>query len=229
MHTVQPHRQVCSRLACAAMLTQTIRTCACTGHQPHGDCPCVMRCGPVTVITADTSYSDMGHDSTWGKDNRGVNAVNEVLLYADGTSEVHGRLKDGENFAYKLGAGGDKFVGRQLSNGFWVKARILGAEPEYLLVRGEGFTLTAQRKKVWEMEGLTDAHFMVQPCHDVGLKDAGIDASFHGLLLSAGLDIETLKMAADDRRYLDSILKEAGIIKPGDRVQIVKRLMAPNL
>ena len=43
--------------------------------------------------------------------------------------------------AYKLGVGGDKFVGRQLSNGAWVKARTLGAEPEYLLALGEGFDL----------------------------------------------------------------------------------------
>jgi len=44
--------------------------------------------------------------------------------------------------AYKLGVGGDKFVGRQLSNGAWVKARTLGAEPEYLLALGEGFNLS---------------------------------------------------------------------------------------
>ena len=200
-----------------------------TGHQPHGDCPCVIRSGPVTVITADTSYSQMGHDSAWGKDNRGTNAVSEVLLYADGSSEVHGRLRDGEIFAYKLGVGGDMFVGRQLSDGYWVKAKIIGAEPEYLLVLGQGFTLTPKRMKKWEMEGLTDAHFMMQPCRDVGLAQAGIDDSFHGLLVAAGLDIETLKMAADDRRYLDSVLEKAGIAKPGDRIRLVKRLMEPNL
>jgi hypothetical protein len=96
------------------------------GHQPHGDCPCVIRSGQVTVITSDTSYSHFGHAESWGKDNRGPNCVNEVVVYRDGTSEVHGLLADGTKFAYKLAAGargGDKFVGRQLSDGFWVKAR----------------------------------------------------------------------------------------------------------
>ena len=199
------------------------------GHQPHGDCPCVIRTGPVNVITADTSYSQMGHKSDWGVDNRGVNAVSEVLLYADGTSEVHGFLADGSQIAYKLGVGGDKFVGHQLRNGYWVKAKILGPEPEYLLAKMEGFTVKTERKKFWEMEGLTAAHFNVHSCHDKDLAAAGIDSAFHGLLISAGLDIETLRMATHDRQYLASELKEAGISKPGDRVKIVKALMEPKL
>jgi hypothetical protein len=72
-----------------------------TGHHPHGDCPCVIRSGLVTVITADTS------------DNRGEKAVAEVLVYADGSSEVHGVLADGSNIAYTLAEDGrgDRFVG----------------------------------------------------------------------------------------------------------------------
>jgi hypothetical protein len=171
----------------------------------------------------------MGHKSDWGVDNRGVNAVSEVLLYADGTSEVHGFLADGSRIAYKLGVGGDKFVGHQLRNGYWVKAKILGPEPEYLLAKMEGFSVKTERKKLWEMEGLTDAHFNVQSCHDKGLARAGIDSAFHGVLISAGLDLETLRMAADDRRYLDSVLEKSGISKPGDRVKIVKALMEPTL
>jgi hypothetical protein len=41
------------------------------GHKPHGDCPNVIRSGSVTVITGDTSYSHLGHKSSWGVDNRG--------------------------------------------------------------------------------------------------------------------------------------------------------------
>jgi len=130
-----------------------------------------------------------------------VNAVSEVLLYADGTSEVHGFLADGSRIAYKLGVGGDKFVGHQLRNGYWVKAKILGPEPEYLLAKMEGFSVKTERKKLWEMEGLTDAHFNVQSCHDKGLA----------------------------RRYLASELEKAGISKPGDRVKIIKALMEPTL
>jgi hypothetical protein len=106
------------------------------------------------VITADTS------------DNRGETAVSEVLVYADGSSEVHGVLADGSNIAYTLAAGGrgDRYVGRQLSNGYWVKARTVGENPEYVLCLGEGFgegfKLTVVRKKESEMEALADADFM---------------------------------------------------------------------
>ena len=85
----------------------------------------------------------MGHKSSWGVDNRGDNAVSEVLLYKDGTSQVHGVLADGTKIAYELapGRGGDKFVGRLLSDGYWVKARTADAPPEYILCRGEGYKL----------------------------------------------------------------------------------------
>ena len=132
-----------------------------TGHQPHGDCPCIIRTGQVTFITADTSYSQMGHTSSWGVDNRGE-AVCEVLLHEDGTSEVHGVLADGSKIAYKLAADGtgDPFVGRQLSDGSWIKGRTAGAEPEYIICRGEGYKLTVSRRKEWEMKGLVETHFV---------------------------------------------------------------------
>ena len=48
----------------------------------------------------------------------------------------------------------------------------------------------------------------------------GIDNSFHQVLISAGLDLDTLRMAADDRLSFYSLLKEAGVMIPGDRVKI---------
>ena len=299
-----------------------------TGHQPHGDCPCIIRSGAVTVITADTSIGQKGYTSKWGHtDDRGLGPpVSEVLLYADGTSEVHGVLLDGTKIAYKLGVGGDKYVGRQLSDGYWVKAKIapgkgcthynssfclkwkevqgsqkptegqeiknealaaklqeqkveftqeeweklkvfylydkcyikagnkyfepahgtteennkvvedsaleqppgwadgilrrldhIESEPEYVIAALQGFSYIQRRMKLSELESLTDAHFIFQRCNDKKLEEAGIDSAFHGVLISAGLDIDTLKMAAGDRRYLDSVLKEAGISKPGGR------------
>jgi hypothetical protein len=65
-----------------------------SGHQPHGDCPNVICTGSVKVITADTSYSQMGSKSAWGVDNRGVNCITEVLVDLDGICEVHGKLAD---------------------------------------------------------------------------------------------------------------------------------------
>ena len=133
-----------------------------TGHQPHGDCPLVIRSGQVTAISADTSYSHMGHRSGWGTDNRG-DAVSEVLLYADGGIKVHGVLADGNKVMYQLGGvGEDKFVGRQLSDGYWVKAKTEGAAgAKYVLCLGEGFELTVSRRTEREMEALTKADFIV--------------------------------------------------------------------
>ena len=136
-----------------------------TGHQPHGDCPLVIRSGQVTAISADTSYSKMGHNSGWGTDNRG-DAVSEVLLYAGGGITVHGVLADGNKVRYQLGeeGGGDKFVGRQLSDGNWVKAKTEGAAgaagAEYVLCLGEGFELTVSRRTEREMEALTKEDFI---------------------------------------------------------------------
>ena len=156
-----------------AFLLRSGITSVISGHQPHGDCPLVIRTGRVTAITADTSYSEMGHKSSWGVDNRGEKAVSELLLRTDGSSEVRGILADGTGIFYRLppgghvpfppmsaGAAGDVFVGRQLANGFWVKARTIGENPEYVLCRGEGFKLTVERRKVSEMEALTEADFM---------------------------------------------------------------------
>ena len=72
-------------------------------------------------------------------------------------------LADGSNVGYRLGGvgGGDKFVGRQLSDGYWVKAKTEGAGgAEYVLCLGEGFKLTVSRRTEREMEALTEADFV---------------------------------------------------------------------
>eukprot|EP00802_Teleaulax_amphioxeia_P007433 Tamp_07439.p2 GENE.Tamp_07439~~Tamp_07439.p2 ORF type:complete len:224 (+),score=35.71 Tamp_07439:1299-1970(+) len=56
------------------------------------------------------------------------------------------------------------------------------------------------------------------------LEAAGIHDAFHSLLLSAGLDLETLQMAAKDHAARHDLLKEAGIAKPGDRIRIFNAL-----
>ena len=71
-------------------------------------------------------------------------------------------------------------------------------------------------------------------CQQTSLEAVGIGSAFHDRLISAGLDLETLQMAAVDRQSLYSLLKEAGISRPGDRVRIVnsvlrKSLFPPNL
>ena len=71
-------------------------------------------------------------------------------------------------------------------------------------------------------------------CQQTSLEAVGIGSVFHDRLISAGLDLETLQMAAVDRQSLYSLLKEAGISRPGDRVRIAnsvlrKSLSPPNL
>ena len=53
-------------------------------------------------------------------------------------------------------------VGRQLSNGSWVKAKTLAhsAEAEYLICLGEGFKLTVSRRKQSEMLAMRESEFM---------------------------------------------------------------------
>jgi hypothetical protein len=134
-----------------------------SGHQPHGDCPNVIRTGSVKVIVADTSYSQMGSKSSWGVDNRGVHCVSEVIVNEDGSCEVHGKLADGTKIAYNLGGkDGDEFVGLQLSKDkSWIKAKIAD-KPEYLACLGEGFKLTPSRVTEKELQALKATDF-VQP------------------------------------------------------------------
>jgi hypothetical protein len=56
------------------------------------------------------------------------------------------------------------------------------------------------------------------------LEQAGINQAFHDVLLGAGLDLETLDKVSDRDMYLDSLLKDAGVARPGDRVRIFDAL-----
>lgn len=60
------------------------------------------------------------------------------------------------------------------------------------------------------------------------LDMAGIDNSVNGLLIAAGLDLNTLRMMAEDRTYLAAELREAGIAKPGDRARIIDALQSTS-
>jgi hypothetical protein len=159
-----------------------------SGHQPHGDCPLVIRTGSLSVITADTSYSHFDHKSSWGVDNRGK-AVSEVVITEDlqgrhRSSHVHGRLADGTVIKYTvtdLGEvcpgeeQGDKFVGKQLSDGRWVKAKIpnpavkIGLEiesGEYVLCYGEGTKFTDSRMSAQALAELDKRSGFKSPADD---------------------------------------------------------------
>lgn len=122
-----------------------------SGHKPHGDCPLVLRSKNLTAVSADTSYSDKGHMSKWGVDNRG-NAVCEVLLYINGDIQIHGVLCDNSKYNYiienkmvdnarnakhaKKTYKYDRYIGIKLKNNYWVKNV---KKSKYLISYAEGF------------------------------------------------------------------------------------------
>jgi hypothetical protein len=119
-----------------------------SGHKPHGDCPLVLRSKNLTAVSADTSYSDKGHMSKWGVDNRG-NAVCEVLLYTNGDIQIHGILCDNSKYNYiienkmvdnarnaKKTYKYDRYIGIKLKNNYWVKNV---KKSKYLISYAEGF------------------------------------------------------------------------------------------
>ena len=122
-----------------------------SGHRPHGDCPLVLRSKNLTAVSADTSYSDKGHMSKWGVDNRG-NAVCEVLLYTNGDIQIHGILCDNSKYNYiienkmvdnarnarnaKKTYKYDRYIGIKLKNNYWVKNV---KKSKYLISYAEGF------------------------------------------------------------------------------------------
>lgn len=123
------------------------------GHAPHGECPVVMNStGKVTVVTADTSYSDMSAANNRGK------AVSEVVLREEST-QVRGVLADGRAIAYAVPCPGSEpsqcFVGLQLKDQSWIKAKLAEeAEKDHLSCRGEGYKLHKSWISVEEVKQL---------------------------------------------------------------------------
>ena len=131
-----------------------------SGHRPHGDCPLVLRSKNLTAVSADISYSDRGHISKWGIDNRG-SAVCEVLLYINGDIQIHGILRDKSKYNYIIknkksedtskSSKYDKYVGIQLKNNYWVKNV---KNSKYLISYAEGFELDEKWISIKELMSL---------------------------------------------------------------------------
>mmetsp|Transcript_22897 Transcript_22897/g.52454 ORF Transcript_22897/g.52454 Transcript_22897/m.52454 type:complete len:593 (+) Transcript_22897:101-1879(+) len=105
-----------------------------SGHQPHGESPVVIR-HPATGVVAllcDTSYSDQKAPKESNiADNRGK-AVSVVSIKA-GVVHIHGVLADETKHECKVWTETkddkvpDCLVGRQLSNGAWIKTVLPGS------------------------------------------------------------------------------------------------------
>lgn len=124
----------------------------CSGHQPHGQTPTIVR-HPRTgllVITADTSRSDSRASKIFNPaDNRG--SVYSSVLLSKEAVEIRGELADGREHQCSVYRDPSKdklpdaLVGRQLTDGSWVKTIVVSEDaPRRRLVQtalGKGFSV----------------------------------------------------------------------------------------
>mmetsp|Transcript_132633 Transcript_132633/g.412402 ORF Transcript_132633/g.412402 Transcript_132633/m.412402 type:complete len:729 (+) Transcript_132633:252-2438(+) len=126
-----------------------------SGHQPHGQSPTVVRHPSTGLlrVTADTSYSCPGADKLFNPANmRGV-AVSVIRLEGNALV-IAGLLGDGRKHRCTLNCGPeqdelpDALVGRQLTDGSWVKTVLRGSKDEEAsnvqTVLGRGFNLQTE-------------------------------------------------------------------------------------
>jgi hypothetical protein len=121
--------------------------CLVTGHQPHGDCPQIIRGTNAMVVMADTSYSDNPRRLAYCA----VNCFADRLIVA-------GTLKGGEKkHGYTLHYDKSKdsaqveAIGRQCTDEAWVKT-VLEDGKTLLVVRGEGFQLHTKEQLRGEIQ-----------------------------------------------------------------------------
>ena len=124
--------------ATVGFLARSGVNCVLAGHAPHGDCPLVMRDARLTVITADTSYSDAS-----APDSRGI-AVSIVTVEQERLS-VRGILASGKSHCFEIlrhvpPPADAPFIGKQLPSEAWIKTYCPETK-QFLAVRGEGYRL----------------------------------------------------------------------------------------
>jgi len=135
------------------------------GHKPSGDAPALLRVeGPdgrgFEVISADTNYASTKTDNLRGGSWCEVRLSLSPDKASSSQSRLRGSLADGQGvYDFKLPPigkleseldhatedSGDEIVGRQTSDGWWVRARLDGSNAgkvagEYLLSRGHDRT-----------------------------------------------------------------------------------------
>lgn len=111
------------------------------GHAPHGESPLIMRGKGLTVLTADTSYSDVS-----SPDNRGQ-AVSHVTL-VDNEIRVVGVDKNSSPHSFSIDTSQPvptegHYIGEQLPSSSWIK-NYCPTRNQFLAVRGEGFRLFSE-------------------------------------------------------------------------------------
>lgn len=138
---VAPCKDVESYLACGG-----IKRMLC-GHKPCGDSPFIVKGEHIEYVHCDTTYSDAA-----AKDRRGSVAAAVEVELSEGVAGskssklcLSGSLRDGRTYDFCLPAAGfkgdavddgDQLVGRQTSDGWWVKAKF--ADGSYHVAWGDG-------------------------------------------------------------------------------------------
>eukprot|EP00928_Gymnodinium_smaydae_P063001 TRINITY_DN4670_c0_g1_i2.p1 TRINITY_DN4670_c0_g1~~TRINITY_DN4670_c0_g1_i2.p1 ORF type:complete len:938 (+),score=184.29 TRINITY_DN4670_c0_g1_i2:108-2816(+) len=122
-----------------------------SGHQPHGQTPTVVR-HPDTgllVVTCDTSRSDANAMKLLNPaDNRG-HVVSVVWMQGPYT-HIQGYTKDGQKHSCRVHTDPNQddlpnwLVGRQLSDGSWVKTVLANGSSEVVAALGSGFNVSVQ-------------------------------------------------------------------------------------
>jgi len=141
------------------------------GHTPHGNAPTVIRHDSLTLIMADTSFSDVKANRFYQGDNRG-SAVCAIEFNGRAWS-VRGQTDKDQCIDYTVGQehrGCDPLVGRFTkpdSEGkvFFVKAKLCGEGSGYLLSRAQGFTYEYVLLSAAEVKGAIQGgsfHFVTE-------------------------------------------------------------------
>lgn len=125
-----------------------------SGHQPHGQTPTVVR-HPTTGmlrVTGDTSYSAPSADKLFNPANMRGGAVSIIRIQGEAL-RIHGVLADGRQHGFTLQRDAtkdimpDSLVGRQLSDGSWLKTVLRGGDGNDCVVQavlGRGFNLVTE-------------------------------------------------------------------------------------
>ena len=132
------------------------------GHKPTGDCAAILSStyNGVEIVSVDTSYShhqDVKDGTKRFGNNRGDTIALIEITGEDGQCnwlESFGTIKCGTEYSNRLPTlgksigkecqdDGDLYLGRRLSDGWWVKASI---PPNYYLCRGSGRTVEYQTR-----------------------------------------------------------------------------------
>jgi hypothetical protein len=127
-----------------AFLTSSGIARVCSGHQPHGQSPSIVRqpTSGLIMCMCDTSYSDMKASKDENPaNNRGKAAA--ILRIRKDTVSVEGVLADGRAHGFTIHTASeedgllDSLIGRQLKDGAWIKTVIKEAGQVWA-ARGEG-------------------------------------------------------------------------------------------